>query len=148
MISRKRTSAICLHQDNILAFKASDPSSKKLYFFLPGGAIEQHETAQQCVVRETLEETGYRVKLLNEPTITKTYAFFWNDETYDCVTEFFLVGLAEAYHDPKPVLDASYNHGPVWLPRVQIDQIFSYQDDILSAVKELTTHRLLSTLSE
>ena len=146
MILRHRTSAICLHDENILVFKASDPRSRQLYFFLPGGAIDTGETAAQCVVRETFEETGYKVKVLMEPRITKTYEFFWNNENYLCTTEFFLVDLAEAYHDPRPVIDASYNHGSLWLPTVQIDSVFSYQQNILDAVKELTTHRLLSSL--
>ena len=142
MISRHRTSAICLHQNNILVFKASDPYSNKSYFFLPGGAIEPHETASDCVIRETFEETGYKVQLLNVPMLTKNYDFYWNNQTYHCTTEFYLVELAEPYHDPQSVVDASYNHGPVWVPTVQIDHIFSYQKDILAAVKELTTQPL------
>ena len=148
MISRRRTSAICLYQDHILAFKATDPASKKFYYFLPGGAIEENETAAEGVVRETYEETGYRVKVLNEPTIIKNYDFFWNEQNFLCSTEFFLVELSEKFHEPTIVKDASYNHGPVWLPTNQIEQDFSYHVDILDAVKELTTQRLLRTLAE
>lgn len=33
---------------------------------LPGGGIEQHERAEECVAREILEETGFRVRIFRK----------------------------------------------------------------------------------
>jgi 8-oxo-dGTP pyrophosphatase MutT (NUDIX family) len=147
MKHRLRASAVCIHEENILVFKAIDPTSKKAYFFLPGGKIESNETPQACAIRETWEETGYRVGLQDEVVITKEYIFQWDGEDHHCTTYFYPVMLIEDFHDPRPIQDADYNHGPVWIPTVQIDQIFSYHPDILSAVKDLTIHRYLGSLA-
>ena len=55
----------------------------KGYFFI-GGGLEQNETDRQCIQRESLEETGFQVKI----------------EKYICSAESFLVHSRIGYFHP------------------------------------------------
>jgi 8-oxo-dGTP pyrophosphatase MutT (NUDIX family) len=137
MTRRLRSSVVCIHDSKILVFKGVDPTSGKEYYFLPGGQIEDHETAPQSAIRETLEETGYKIKIDEFSVVDKDYTFLWNGESYDCTTLFYRGYLDQDFHPPKPVKDAAYNKGAFWLPVADINQIFSYHMSIYSAVKQL-----------
>jgi 8-oxo-dGTP pyrophosphatase MutT (NUDIX family) len=120
-----------------LVFRAIDPKSGQEYYFLPGGAIEENETAPESAVRETLEETSYKIKIDPLTAVDKDYQFFWNGQTYDCTTIFYRGYLNEPFHLPHAVKDASYNKGALWLPVSDVPKIFSYSADIKEAVAAL-----------
>ena len=42
-------------------------------YVLPGGGIEENETAQEAAIRETLEETGYAVEAIQEILVIKEH---------------------------------------------------------------------------
>jgi tRNA(adenine34) deaminase len=132
---RVRTSVVCLHNEKLLAFHAEDPTSKQKYVFLPGGAIEPSETAPEAAERETLEETGFQVEVDPASSVDKEYLFHWNGQDYDCLTIFYRGRLVSPTQ--KPVSDASYHRGVVWIPRKEIRSTFSYSKDILDAILEL-----------
>lgn len=136
-IPRKRVSVICVFEDKILCFVGVDPKSAKRYYFLPGGSIESGESEVTCGERETLEETGYRVRVEAATKITKQYNFFWNGLYYGCITHFYRAHLNEVFHPPKIVQDADYNKGPVWMPAGKAKAIFDYTPEILQAVLKL-----------
>lgn len=133
---RERSSAVIVHENKILTFRAIDPTSGKEYFFLPGGKVEANENPMDCATRETLEETGYDVELLPETELEKKYAFHWDGHQWNCRTQFYL-GRLKSWHEPKPVPDADYNKGPVWIPIKNIAQVFNYNVEILAAVQKL-----------
>jgi tRNA(adenine34) deaminase len=137
-MKRIRTSVVCVHNNKVLGFLATDPFSGTKYFFLPGGAIEENETPVASAVRETWEETGYRVRVDEESAISKQYLFTWNGHEYDCMTIFYRGFLAEPYHNPGMVKDAPYNHGPQWRNLEEVEKIFGYHPVILEAVKKLS----------
>ena len=132
--TRLRSSVICIYQEKILGFHAVDPTSKKKYFFIPGGAPEEQESMAECAQRETLEETGYKVDIDQRSELIKSYDFFWNGQLYQCTTHFFRAKLAEQFTPPKGIKDASYHKGADWLPVANIKEIFSYDENILEAV--------------
>lgn len=132
---RFRASVIVVHQNKILGFHAIDPTSKKKYFFLPGGKIEKNETAAETAVRETLEETGYKIRLIPNRELRRRYDFEWNGEVNHCDTIFFIGVLDEDWFEPVPVKDAPYNMGAQWLPVKDVDPVFNYHPDILWGVK-------------
>ncbi len=134
---RIRSSVVCIHRNKILVFRAVDPTSQKEYYFLPGGLIEENETAVESAVRETFEETGYKIRVDPMSSIDKDYEFFWNGQSYECTTIFYRAYLDEDFHLPGIVKDASYNKGALWLPVTETDQIFSYHPAIKEAVAEL-----------
>ncbi len=134
---RERVSVICVHNHKILCFVAIDPTSGRRYYFLPGGGLEAGESEVDCGVRETWEETGYKVIVEAGSKLSKRYLFHWNGQDYDCTTHFFRGHLSEAYHPPHPVEDQEYNKGPVWIPVGKVGAIFDYNQEILEAVEEL-----------
>lgn len=124
---------IIFRDHKILGFYAEDPKSKKPYFFLPGGKVEKGESALESALRESLEETGYRVEPIPQIYERKSYEFFWNGQTYETDTEFF---LGRVLNDtPEEVADAPYHRGMAWVSVDEIDAVFSYHPVILAVVK-------------
>jgi tRNA(adenine34) deaminase len=134
-VYRERASVIVVHKNKVLGFHAVDPTSQKKYFFMPGGQIEPGETPEQTAVRETFEETGYKIRLLPNQQLRRRYDFEWNGKINHCDTLFFVGVLDEEWHQPWPVQDADYNIGSAWIPVKEVDAIFGYHPDILWGVR-------------
>lgn len=62
MAIRNAAKAIILHNDRILVNRCITENNE-VYFDLPGGGQNQFETMEEAVIREVLEETGYKVKI-------------------------------------------------------------------------------------
>lgn len=135
MKSRVRTSVVVIQNNRLLTFLGVDPTSGKEYFFLPGGKIEDDETAPGAAERETFEETGYQVQVDASSNVDREYEFFWDGETYDCLTIFYRAHLKTPM--AASVRDADYNKGVHWIPLEEIDKVFSYSVPIRSAIEEL-----------
>jgi tRNA(adenine34) deaminase len=135
MKSRVRATAVLVHNGRILSFFAVDPSSQKEYHFLPGGGVEPEETAPEAAERETLEETGFKIRVEPMSAIDREYFFYWDGEDYDCLTVFYWAKLLSPLQDS--VNDRDYNKGVVWVPLAEVKQKFGYNDEILSAIEEL-----------
>lgn len=136
-IYRARASVIVLHKNRILGFHAVDPTSQVPYFFIPGGAIEDSETAAEAAARECFEETGYRIKILEETAFERKYDFYWNGQTFNCQTVFFIGQLTEEWREPHNIKDADYHKGVDWIDLKKVPEIFKYNNDILWAVQKL-----------
>lgn len=126
---------IVIHSEKILTFRAEDPTSGKEYFFLPGGKIEDEETAPASAERETFEETGFRVNVDPKSNVDREYAFHWDGEDHSCLTIFYWATLVSPIQ--SPIQDASYNKGVCWIPLADVPEVFSYSPEILSAVQEI-----------
>ena len=73
-VPRRRTSVLCRRDNKLLMIELEDPTTRKRFWSLPGGMIEPGETPESCAIRETLEETGYSIRLTSEG-ITTGYLF-------------------------------------------------------------------------
>lgn len=60
---RSTAKAIVLHEGRVLLNRAAD-AYRGDFYALPGGGQHRFETLEDAVVRECLEETGYRVRPL------------------------------------------------------------------------------------
>lgn len=134
---RARASVIVVHKNKILGFHAVDPHSGSKYFFMPGGSIDAGESAAAAAERETLEETGYKIRVLAETEFRRKYEFPWNGKTNACDTVFYLGVLDEDWHAPREVQDADYHRGVEWVEAKSADKVFAYNKDILWAVQKL-----------
>jgi 8-oxo-dGTP pyrophosphatase MutT (NUDIX family) len=112
-----------------------DPSTGIAQLFVPGGAIEPGETPQAAALRETLEETGYRVGLRAAEARTACYPFVWNGVAFSVTTHFFAVELLAPQEPPRIVVDDAYNEAVIWLPCEQIEHAFGFHAEILAAVQ-------------
>ncbi len=137
MVLRKRIRAtvVCIRDDEFLAIELEDPTTHKRMWSLPGGEIEAGETAKETAIRETLEETGYSVKLVSGSEIVTNYLFRWNATVFDCTTYWYLAKLTEP--GPGQVNDAGYLLGCRWLPVSRIDELFAYHPHIRDIAKQL-----------
>lgn len=136
--NRIRASVLVVHDGKILGFLGEDPTSKKRMFFLPGGGIEPGETPDQTVIREALEETGYRIRVLGEPGAFKNdYPFIWDGVLYHCTTWWYRAVLDPATQTPPAVNDSAYHLGVRWLDLADVETAFDYSEPIKTAVRKL-----------
>lgn len=75
VLIRSTAKAIILHEGRILLNRCAD-SRNGTYYALPGGGQNQFEPLEDAVVRECLEETGYRVHPVRMAAVCEE---IWND---------------------------------------------------------------------
>lgn len=68
MRKEKSCGCIVIDDDKVLLVKQNDGHTA-----FPKGHIEKGETEEECAIRETFEETGLKVKILNGYRYTQTY---------------------------------------------------------------------------
>ena len=133
-IARNRASTLCLKDQLLLMIELKDPTTQKCFWSVPGGMVEPGETPEDCAIRETLEETGYSVRLLS-CDYPSTYPFRWNLETYLCQGHWF---LAEPSDDlPLPVFDAPYLLQNQWIPLSRVSALLSYHPELQQHILKL-----------
>ena len=134
MITRIRTGVLCLHDHQLLSIELEDPATGERFWSLPGGEIEPGESAEDCAVRETLEETGYQVSL-DRKLLENQYVFQWNGKDYLCTTHWFTAALLSDHS--APVDDADYLIRAAWLPWPDSIDLFNYHPSLTEAVNTL-----------
>jgi len=133
---RIRASVVCRRGAQLLTIQAVDPFDGMHYLFLPGGEIEPGESPAAAAERETLEETGYAVRVV-EPALVFDYDFMWAGKPYACRTYFFRAALIDPAATPGPVNDDGYIQGVEWTPVAHVDKTFAYHATIRDAVRQL-----------
>lgn len=112
-----------------------DPVSGVEALYPPGGGVEPDETPAETARRETLEETGVRVRVDPRVEIVDDYPFRWAGVDYDITTHYFAATLEDPFTKALPrVVDADYNLGAVWLPTAEALEALAVHPAIASAV--------------
>ncbi len=75
---RSTSKAIILHEGRILLNRSLDVR-RGMYYSLPGGGQHRFEPLEKAVVRECLEETGYRVRPVRLAAVCEE---IWNSAEY------------------------------------------------------------------
>jgi len=136
VIKKMRTSILCVNNEKILGFWGEDPYSKKKMFFLPGGKFKENESLLDCARREFREETGYQAEILPESEMISEYEFIWAEDTYKCKTHYFIAHI-KFNNKKSDIENCSYHRGIDWVNINQIDENFSYSEQILNDVKKM-----------
>jgi tRNA(adenine34) deaminase len=134
---RIRASVVCVHRAQLLCVRMRDPRTRVVRLFVPGGAIESGETATIAAARETLEETGYRVRIDAESEVVAHYPYEWDGVLRQITTYFFRGSLIDPDLEPAFVDDANYHEGVVWLPVTDIPRALGFNDTMRSAIERL-----------
>ncbi len=88
-----RAATIVIKDRKVLLVK-SNYSGEEIYLF-PGGGVEFKETAEECAIRETFEETGVKVKIKDLFHVNEyIYAYDWNKRS---ISMFFMADALEVF---------------------------------------------------
>ncbi len=131
---RVRASAICLRGGELLTVRATDPVTGERYLFLPGGGVEPGESPAAAAERETLEETGYAVRV-ESAAVVREYTFDWAGAPVACRTTFCRATLVDPDAAAATVDDADYLHGVEWVSVDRVSDVFAYHPVVREAVQ-------------
>ncbi len=108
MTRHTRYQGLIIQDHKILLIRHSQHSTGRSYWVIPGGGINDSETAEECVIREMKEETNLLVKIerlvLDEPA-PPGGVYKWT-KSYICTP---ISGEASPGYEPEPEAAADYS---------------------------------------
>lgn len=118
-----RVCAIILHNGALLTTK----NNNSPYYFLPGGRVKLHETADAAIDREVYEELGIHGKILRPLWLNQ--GFFTEDVSKERFHELCLYYLVDISETELPSLGTSF-------VRYEGDQRYYYEWMPLNRLKD------------
>jgi len=148
MKTKIRSTCLCIDEDRLLLIQMKDPVSGELFWYPPGGKLEAGESAHDAVHREVLEETGSRLKLLNNECVTVEYSAEWCGETYTCVNHTF-VGELSCSPEARSRNRRSqpYEQEQRWVKFSEIDEYLQFSPELLRSTKEIISRHITMPIS-
>ena len=118
-----RVCAIILHDGALLATQNKDTP----YYYLPGGRVKLHETAEAAIQRELFEELGVRGKIIRPLWLNQ--GFFTEDVTKEKFHELCIYFLIDISETDLPSCGNSFvryegerRYSYEWIPLVKLDE--------------------------
>lgn len=138
-----RVCAVIIHNDMILAMR----DGRSPYYYLPGGRVQLHETAETAVLRELQEELGVDATVVRPLWFNQ--GFFKeevSDEAYHEICLYFLVDVTATDLLSRGTTFVCYDGGKElrfeWLPFNALKSTYFYplflKDKIFNLPDELT----------
>lgn len=122
-----RVCAMIIHDGRILAMK--DQISP--YYYLPGGRVQLHETADDAVLREVREELGADARIVRPLWLNQ--GFFLEDvtgERFHEVCLYYLMDISEtdilSRGETFTCREGSRTHAYTWLPFERLEGEYFY----------------------
>ncbi len=114
-----RPATITLYGDKILIVRSQ--YNGKEFFLFPGGGLEFGETLEEGAIRETVEETGIKVKIKELVHINEyIYKEDWNKRS---ITAFFLAKCAEGDEINPQTTDGGKIKEAVWVEIKELEEL-------------------------
>lgn len=142
-----RVCAVILHDGKLLAMK--DPQTP--YYYLPGGRVQLHESAENAIVREIWEELNIEPRILRPLWLNQ--GFFTEDVTNKRFHEICLYYLVDASEtdllkrgDCFTMLESGRPHYYEWIPLSRLENEYLYPLFIKEKIFTLPEH--LTVLTE
>ena len=135
-----RVCAIITHGNKLLAMKNNNTP----YYFLPGGRVALHETADNAIKRELREELGINAKIVRPLWFAQT--FFVEDECKEKFHElcvYYLVDVSDTdlvNHKKFIGLETKNNEVFEWLSIASLNEQYLYPLFIKERINNLPEH--------
>lgn len=143
-----RVCAILIHENRILAMK----DERSPYYYLPGGRVALHETAEEALSREMREELEMEPRILRPLWLNQS--FFTEDvsgEQYHELCTYFLVEVPDsllARGDRFTMKEGNHTHWFHWLPLDSLEKEYFYPIFLKEAIFHLPDTFTLRTERE
>lgn len=113
IVKRSSSYAVVIHDEKILLI--SNKNTNKWWF--PGGVLEKNESVESAAIRETNEETGIKVELIEKAAEVESFFYYDHaDAPYHQYSTFFLAKPLNYEPTSQNNPDASDEAtGPEWV---------------------------------
>lgn len=141
-----RVCAIIIHEEKLLAMK--DYGSP--YYYLPGGRVQLHQTAEEAVVREVKEELEIESNIIRPLWLNQS--FFIQDiaqERYHELCFYFLMDVSNSdliSRGNKFLIDEGEEHHSFqWIPFEKLSETYLYPNFIKKEIYNLPKSLVMIT---
>ena len=133
-----RVCAVIINENKLLAMRDENLP----YYYLPGGRVTLHETAENAIIRELQEELDIEAKIIRPLWLNQ--GFFNEDITKEQFHELCIYFLVDVSHTDLLERGSSFkgnelnhDHYFEWLPFEQLDDKYLYPVFIKASVYDL-----------
>lgn len=142
-----RVCAVILHEEKLLVMK----DERSPYFYLPGGRVRLHETAEAAVLREIREELEIDAQIVRPLWLNQ--GFFTEDVSQEKFHElclYFLIDVSKTDLFSKGTSFVLYENGTkrhqfFWMPISELKSSYLYPQFIKTRIFDLPEHLEINT---
>ena len=136
-----RVCAIMIHEDKLLAMH----DERSPYYYLPGGRVQLHETAENAVIRELKEELNIDGKIIRSLWLDQNFfTEIVNGQRYHEICLYYLIDISDtdllSRGNEFTMKEEDKTNVFEWLSFERLDKEYLYPLFIKKAVKNLPEH--------